>query len=119
MCSSYRRQRTIYRFLAVSGDLVLDGAQTLYLDAHHVAALEEPHGVHRHAHARRGPGEDEVAGHQRARLGDEVDDLPRPEDEVAGRAVLAQLAVDPRLQRKPARIADLVGRGDPRAPRAR
>src|SRR3954453_4259825 len=57
------------------GDPVLDRAEPLDLHAHHVAVLEELRRVHRHADAARCAGQDEVAGLERARGGEEVDEL--------------------------------------------
>ena len=75
-------------------DRVLDRAEALDLAAHDVARLEEPRRVHRLADALRGAGQDQVAGRERAGLGDEVHERPRAEHEVGGGRVLAGLAVD-------------------------
>ena len=58
-----------------SGDGMLDAPQALDLDAHDVAGGQEPRRVERHADAARRPGQDQVAGQQRDRLGQEGDEL--------------------------------------------
>src|SRR4051812_5361886 len=103
---------------ARSGDGVLDGAERLDLDADAVARGQAPRRVHRLSDAGRRPGEDDVAGLQGAGLREERDDLGDAEDQVRRGRVLAQLAVDPRAQPQRLRVGDLVGGGDPRAPRA-
>src|SRR3954449_5777873 len=97
------------------GDFMLHPPQPRDLDADGPAHSQELGRVLRYPDTRRRPGEDQVAGLQRARLAEERDDRRDPEDEVRGRRVLAQLAVDPGAQREPVRIVDLVGGGDPRA----
>ena len=57
-------------------------------------------------------------GAQRARLGDELDQLRAAEDQVRGAAVLAQLVVDPGAQPQVAGVGHLVGGRHPRAERA-
>src|SRR3712207_6183547 len=79
-----------------SGYRVLDRAEPLDLDPHDVPAAEEHRRVLPGPDARGRPGQDEVAGLQRAGLEQEVDDVAHAEDEVARRRVLAQVAVDPR-----------------------
>src|SRR4051794_24962035 len=110
------------RMSAVGGlrlrDPVLDRAEPLDLHAHDVAVLEELRRVHRHADAARRAGQDEVAGLERAGLGDEVHEVVDLEQQVVRPRVLAQLAVDPRAQAQVLGLGHLVGRRDPRAERA-
>ena len=75
--------------------------------------------VHRHADARRGAGEDQVAWLERAGLADEGDDLERT-PKIRSRvepswrsSPLTQVRSDRSL-----RVGELVGGGDPRPPRA-
>jgi hypothetical protein len=89
-------------------------------DPDHVAGLQElgparpaRPWVERHPDPARGPGQDQIPRRQRARLADELDHLPAAEDQVAGVAVLAELAVDPGSELQVARVGDLVGGRDP------
>src|SRR6185503_6869358 len=58
-------------------------------------------------------GEQEIARLKRERLGYMLDLRGNIEDHVAGIAVLAQLAVDPALERLVGDVASFVRRGDP------
>ena len=64
-------------------DRVLDDAEPLDLAAHDVARRQVLRRVERHADAVRRAREDDVARLERDRLGQEVDDRPRAEDQVA------------------------------------
>src|ERR1700712_4298048 len=79
-----RRTGTAVRDLAASlpGDRVHEPARAVDLDAHRVAAGQELRRRLPGAHARGRAGEDQVAGLQRDRLGEEGDDLRHAEDEV-------------------------------------
>ena len=65
-------------------DRVLDRAQPLDLDPDDVARLQELRRVEPHPDAARRAGQDQVARLQRARLGDEIDQLLAAEDQVGG-----------------------------------
>ena len=99
------------------GDQVLEGSEALDLHPDGVARLQVLRRLEGLADAGRRAGEDDRAGLERAGLADEVDELLRLEDQVAGAAVLAQLGVDVGGEAQVARV-DLVGGRDPRAPRA-
>ena len=74
---------------------MLDRAQALDLDPHDVSVVQIARRVEGHADAVGRAGEDDVARLERDRLGDEVDELLRAEDQLVGVGVLALLAVDP------------------------
>src|SRR3954470_19157815 len=111
-------RRRIWSAPVSGGDVMLDRSEVLDLDPHAVARREEARRVERHADARRRAGEDEVPGPEGDRLRQEAHVLVAPEDQVLGAGVLPELAVDPGAQLQVPRVGDLVGGGDPRAPRA-
>src|SRR5579859_4637954 len=99
-------------------DGVLYVAKIFDLDPDHVAGPQELRGVKPHPHPAGGAGHDQVPRPERARLGDELDQLLTAEDQVAGARILAQVAVDPGPEAEVARVGYLVGRRDPGPDRA-
>ena len=99
---------------------VAELADPVDLDAYRVADLEQAVGE-RLAHgadACRGAGGDDVARLERERLGEVRHLLEAVVDHLAGVAVLAQLVVDVSPDREVVRIAELLGRDQPRPERA-
>src|SRR5690606_38701025 len=105
-------------WLRPSSHFMLDPAQSLDLDPNGVAGGQKAWRVHRKADPGRCTGQDQVARLKPAGLGQKLDYTLRREDHLGGRAVLAQLAVDPGLYRQPARVGNLIRGGDPGPPGA-
>ena len=85
---------------------VLDPADLVHLDDHHVAVGEQQLGLPSVADPARGAGQDQVARLERGELGDRADQRRHVEDEQLGRGFLGLLAVDERPERE--RLGDLV-----------
>src|SRR6478609_7103910 len=99
----------LLRLLAQPGDA----------QAHGIARLQENRrGLAAHAHARRRAGADQVPGVQRHEAADVADQLRDAEHHGPGAAVLEALAIDLQPHVEILRVADFIGRHQPRADRA-
>src|SRR5690606_15110429 len=96
--------------------LALD-AEAVDAGAHRLPALEEDGRLAAHADAGRRAGGDDVAGLEAHEPADIADDPAHAEDHRPGRAVLITMAIDLEPQPRVLRVADLVGRHQPRPER--
>ena len=97
---------------------IVKGSDSLDLDLHRVAGLQEDGRVAESADAPGRSGEDQVARLERAGVRQEAHDLGDPEDHLGRRRVLHGLAVDAGEQALVLRVAELVGCDDHGADRA-
>ncbi|GAC1312192.1 MAG: hypothetical protein NVSMB12_01710 [Acidimicrobiales bacterium] len=98
-------------------DRVLEDADALDLDADRIPGPEPDGRRASHAHACWCARRDDVARLEGERRGQVLDHLPTVEHQIRGRAVLAEVIVDPRPDAPPVGIADLVGGDEPRPDR--
>src|SRR5215469_1604080 len=96
-------------------DFVLDRADALDLDANPVAGFQPRLSFHGRGDPGWRAGGDHVPRLKRARLRQDLDLPEAVEDELARVRLLAELAVDEGADVQRVRVAQLVGRGDPRA----
>src|SRR5580698_10113714 len=89
-------------------DRVLEFAHAIDRDAHDVAVRQEPGRVEPGADTRGRAGCDDGAGLERERRREVLDHLGAAEDQVGGRRVLAQLAIDPGTDPELSGVTDLV-----------
>src|SRR5262245_5188886 len=87
--------------------VVDEHTQPVDLHFHLVAALEEYRRLPGEPHPGRGAGGDDVAGLQRDRRAQELDQLGHLEDQLIGPRVLHHLAVEAQLDAEVVRVLDL------------